>query len=74
VEARLDVLYRLKKKYGDSVADMLSYLERCRSELEQITCSDETIRKLERDRDAALRDARERRSCFCGKAKGGCGA
>jgi len=60
VEARLDVLYRLKKKYGASVAEMLSYLERCRSELEQITCSEETVKVLERERDEALREAKEK--------------
>ena len=37
VEGRLDQLYRLKKKYGPSVEDMLAYLERCRIELSQIT-------------------------------------
>ena len=36
LESRLDVIYRLKKKYGPTVADMLDYLERCRRELEQI--------------------------------------
>ena len=36
VESRLDQLYRLKKKYGPSVEDMLAYLERCRAELEQM--------------------------------------
>ena len=33
VESRMDLLYRLKKKYGDSVEEMLDYLERCRKEL-----------------------------------------
>ena len=36
VESRMDQLYRLKKKYGPSVEDMLAYLERCRAELEQM--------------------------------------
>ena len=30
LESRLDVIYRLKKKYGDTVEDMLAYLDRCR--------------------------------------------
>ena len=30
------MIYRLKKKYGDSVEDMLDYLERCRKELDEI--------------------------------------
>ena len=36
VESRMDQLYRLKKKYGPSVEDMLAYLESCRAELEQM--------------------------------------
>ena len=32
-EARTDQLYRLKKKYGATVEDMIAYLEQCRSEL-----------------------------------------
>ncbi len=31
VESRSDLLYRLKKKYGATVEDMLDYLERCRA-------------------------------------------
>ncbi len=59
MEGRLDILYRLKKKYGATVADMISYLERCKSELEQITCSEESILKLTKERDAALLEAKK---------------
>ncbi len=48
LEARLDVIYRLKKKYGPTVEDMLDYLERCRQELEQIQDADETIVQLQK--------------------------
>ena len=34
VESRCDQLYRLKKKYGPTVEEMLAYLERCRNELD----------------------------------------
>ena len=36
VEGRLDQLYRLKKKYGATVEDMLAYLDNCRRELDDI--------------------------------------
>ncbi|MFQ9916993.1 MAG: hypothetical protein ACLRWQ_11960 [Flavonifractor plautii] len=36
LESRLDVIYRLKKKYGATVEEMLDYLERSRQELDQI--------------------------------------
>lgn len=47
LESRLDVIYRLKKKYGPTVEDMLSYLDRCREELSQIQDADDTIQRLE---------------------------
>ena len=48
LESRLDVIYRLKKKYGPTVEDMLSYLDRCREELSQIQDADDTIQRLEK--------------------------
>ena len=51
VESRLDQLYRLKKKYGPSVEDMLAYLERCRAELEQIEYAGDALAQLERQLD-----------------------
>ena len=50
VESRSDQLYRLKKKYGDSVESMLAYLDRCREELENIETADDTIQKLKKKR------------------------
>jgi DNA repair protein RecN (Recombination protein N) len=58
VEGRLDQLYRLKKKYGPSVEDMLDYLERCRTQLSAITDADDTLIDLERQRAAAEKKAR----------------
>ncbi len=49
LEGRLDTLYRLKKKYGSTVDEMLSYLEQCRKELDQIQYADDTIARLEKD-------------------------
>jgi DNA repair protein RecN (Recombination protein N) len=58
VESRLDQLYRLKKKYGPSVEDMLDYLDRCRAEMNQITDADDTLIDLERRRAKAEKNAR----------------
>ena len=57
LESRLDVLYRLKKKYGSSVDEMLEYLERCRRELDEIQFSEDHIAKLEQKLKKALEDA-----------------
>ncbi|MDD6024591.1 MAG: DNA repair protein RecN [Oscillospiraceae bacterium] len=47
VESRLDVIHRLRRKYGATVDDILDYCEQCRTELEQIQLSDDTIAKLQ---------------------------
>ena len=60
LEGRLDVIYRLKKKYGPTVADMLDYLERSRTELEQIRDADDTIQKLQGELEDALDLAQKR--------------
>ena len=60
VESRSDLLYRLKKKYGDSVEEMLDYLERCRKELDEIQFSSDTIARLERDLSKAMEEVRRR--------------
>ena len=59
VEGRMDLLYRLKKKYGATVADMLDYLERCRAELASIEDADDTLALLERQRAAARKEAQD---------------
>ena len=61
LEGRLDTIYRLKKKYGSTVEEMLDYLERSRQELDQIQYADDTIarlsQKLEKAREEAVRRA-----------------
>ena len=57
VEGRLDRLYRLKKKYGPTVEDMIGYLERCRSELEQIEYAGDMLLQLEKQQQKALKAA-----------------
>lgn len=47
MESRLDQLYRLERKYGGSVEEMLNYLQKCREELEQIQYSSDRIARLE---------------------------
>ena len=47
VESRSDQLYRLKKKDGATVEDMLAYLDKCRAELDAIETADDTLILLE---------------------------
>ena len=60
MESRLDLLYRLGKKYGSTVEEMLDYLQRCREELDQIQYSSDRIAQLEK-KLAAQRAEAERR-------------
>ena len=60
LESRLDVLYRLKKKYGSTVGEMLTYLERSRAELEEIQVADDTIAHLRVELDKAKAEALKR--------------
>ncbi|MBR6120513.1 MAG: DNA repair protein RecN [Oscillospiraceae bacterium] len=63
IGARLDLIHRLKRKYGASCAEMLDYLARARTELDDIIFADEKIRQakkaLEAAENAALVLARE---------------
>lgn len=46
IEDRLDTIFRLKRKYGGNIADVKDYLEKCKTELENIETSDERAQKL----------------------------
>lgn len=59
VESRCDQLYRLKKKYGSSVEEMLSYLERSREELDRIEYADDRLAQLAEKCKSQERAARE---------------
>lgn len=47
IERRLDVIYGLKRKYGDGVEEILQYRENAAQELLQIETSDERLLKLQ---------------------------
>lgn len=46
IENRLDLLYKLSKKYGETEEDMLEYLENAKKELGEISLSDEVLDEL----------------------------
>jgi len=55
VEERLDLIYRLKRKYGDSIPEVLAFAEQAARELETITHSEERVEELQAREDALLR-------------------
>lgn len=47
IEGRLDVISKLKMKYGSDISEILNYLESCETELSEIESSDELKSELE---------------------------
>ncbi len=46
IENRLDLLYKLSKKYGETEEEMLEFLENAKKELSEISLSDEVLDEL----------------------------
>ena len=57
IESRLDVIHRLRRKYGASCEDILEYLERAKQELDQIEFADDHVQRLEEKLKKAERHA-----------------
>ena len=60
IEGRLDLLYRLRRKYGANTKEMLAYLEKSKKELERIVLSEETLLQLGKRLQAALKESKQR--------------
>jgi len=69
IEERLDKLYRLKKKYGGSVEEMLAFLDKCRQEMDAIQFSEERAARLEKELGKALKTAVERGQALSAQRK-----
>ena len=46
IESRLDVIHRLRRKYGVTCADILEYLEKAKEELDRIEFADDHLERL----------------------------
>lgn len=56
-EERLDVIYRLSQKYGDSEEDILAYLENAEKERDALFFSDERAEQLRAETEKAYNEA-----------------
>lgn len=54
IDERLDLLYRLSKKYGNTEEEMLEYLEKAKTELDNIAFSEEKVKELQKQEKEAL--------------------
>lgn len=57
IEARLDVIHKLRRKYGATCEEILAYLEQAKEELDRIEFADDHLEKLKRKLEAAEKDA-----------------
>ncbi len=49
IEERLELIYRLRRKYGNTIEEILSYLEKIRGELDEIEFSEEKLVQLQQE-------------------------
>lgn len=59
MEERLDLIHRLRRKYGATCVDILAYLEKAKSELEEIEFADDRVAQLKGKLHTAEKTARE---------------
>ena len=71
IDARLDLLKTLKKKYGKTIEEVLQYLDKCKTELDELENSDFTLEKLngkiasvETELEQACQQLSEKRKAF----------
>ena len=48
IESRLDVIHKLRRKYGVTCADILEYLQKAKQELDEIEFADDHIERLKK--------------------------
>ena len=60
IEQRMDLLYRLKRKYGDTVEDIIAFGQKAREELEQIQFSEQRHDQLQAEKLRLYGLAREK--------------
>lgn len=57
IESRLDVIHRLRRKYGATCADILAFLHRAKQELDQIEFADDYMERLKKKLKKAEKEA-----------------
>ncbi|OHD63758.1 MAG: DNA repair protein RecN [Spirochaetes bacterium RBG_13_51_14] len=59
VEERLSLISSLKKKYGDSIPEIIIYAEKARREMDTITSGEEERERLKKEYIQAVREAKD---------------
>lgn len=69
IEARLDRLYRLSKKYGETEEEMLSFLNNAEAELDNIVFAEEKLQKLNAQLEECSAETEEKAKILSEKRK-----
>ncbi len=59
IESRLDVIHKLRRKYGVTCEDILNYLEKAKKELDDIEFADDKLERLKKELKKAEKTAWE---------------
>lgn len=59
IESRLDIIHRLKRKYGADCEEILAYMERAQKELDDIEFADDRMIQLKKQLEKAEKEALE---------------
>ncbi|MFN8022275.1 MAG: DNA repair protein RecN [Acidimicrobiales bacterium] len=73
VTERRQLLRNLRRKYGDTLAEVLEFHERTRDRLRELEGYDEAVARLEREREAAMRDERTAAAAVGAARRAACG-
>ncbi|MEF2838239.1 MAG: DNA repair protein RecN [Oscillospiraceae bacterium] len=57
IESRLDVIYKLRRKYGVTCEDILAYLDKAKKELDDIEFADDHLERLKKKLKKAEKEA-----------------
>ena len=57
IESRLDVIHKLRRKYGVTCEDILAYLEKAKKELDDIEFADDHLERLKKNLKKAEKEA-----------------
>ena len=57
IESRLDVIHKLRRKYGATCEDILEYLDKAKKELDEIEFADDKLERLKRNLKKAEKEA-----------------
>ena len=57
IESRLDVIHKLRRKYGTTCEDILEYLDKAKKELDEIEFADDKLERLKKNLKKADKEA-----------------